>query len=230
MCSYLSPGSNWFRAAFANLMLDFLEKTEEEIRMAGKSLWKAGVLGFVLILAGSVSSFSALTPQEGLQKAQEYMGAQDWSRAVDALEDVLILLREKAPLEVENTLLASEIYQFGSYDERASSVFAPNEPILIYAELRNFHTEAVGDGTYAIRINEDFQLLDIDDNLIYERKEFAAVELNFNNPRVTDLFLRNTVNLSGVPSGSYKVKIIITDLPSGKKGDMIVPISIRGMQ
>jgi len=34
--------------------------------------------------------------------------------------------------------------------------------------------------------------------------------------------------LSGLPSGDYKIRIIVTDVPSGKKADLVVPISIRG--
>jgi len=54
------------------------------------------------------------------------------------------------------------------------------------------------------------------------------IELSVKTPRLSDLMLYPTVTLEGAPSGDYKIKIIVTDVPSGKKGDFVVPISIRG--
>jgi len=196
--------------------------------MKGKNMWRLGVLVLALILMASSGSFGALTPADQLQEALEYMNREDYGQAVDVLEDALLTLREKAPLKIENTALVTEIYQFGVYDKRESSVFAPDEPILIYSEVRNFTSKKIGEELHAIRLNEDLQLLDVDDNLIIEQKEFGTVELNFRSLRVSDLFLRNTVTLSGLPSGDYKLKIIVTDVPSGKKADLVIPISIRG--
>jgi hypothetical protein len=177
---------------------------------------------------GSVGSLAAPTPRDQLEKALEYVGREDFGQAVDVLEDALLILREKAPLEIENTALVTEIYQFGMYDEKEDSIFAPNEPILIYSELRNFTSKKIGEELYAVHLSEDLQLLDVDDNLIVEQKGFASLELSFKTRGVTDLFLRNTVTLSGLPSGDYKIKIVVIDVPSGKNVDFVVPISIRG--
>ena len=196
--------------------------------MKGKSLWRGGASVLVLILMGGVSSFGGPTPRDELQKALEYVDRESFGQAVDVLEDVLLTLREKAPLKIENIALATEIYQFGIYDKRENSIFAPDEPILIYSELRNFTSERIGEELYAIRLSEDFRLLDVDDNLIVEQKDFASVELKIRTRRVTDFLLRNTISLSGLPSGDYKIKIIVTDVPSAKKVDFVVPISIRG--
>lgn len=196
--------------------------------MNRNGVWKVGALVIALILMGSMGSFGALTPADQLEKAIEYVNREDYDQAVDVLEDVLRTLRKKASLKIENTALVTEIYQFGMYDKRENSIFAPGEPILIYSELRNFTTKKIGEELYTVRLNEDLQLLNVDDNLIIEQKEFATVELNFRSLRVSDLFLRNTVTLSGLPSGDYKIKIIVTDVSSAKKADLVVPISIRG--
>jgi len=196
--------------------------------MNAKSLWRVGILVLIFVLMASLGSFGALTPADQLEKAIEYVNREDYGQAVDVLEDVLLTLREKASLKIENTALVTEIYQFGMYDKRENSIFAPDEPILIYSEVRNFTSKKIDEELYAIRINEDLQLLDVDDNLIIEQKEFVTVELNFRSLRVSDLFLQNTITLSGLPSGDYKIRIIVTDVPSGKKADFVVPISIRG--
>ena len=196
--------------------------------MSAKSLRRVGTLVLIFILMGSIGSFGALTPADQLEKAIEYVDREDFGRAVDVLEDVLRTLREKAPLKIENTALVTEIYQFSVYDKRENSVFAPGETILIYSEVRNFTPKKIGEELYAVHLNEDLQVLDVDDNLIVEQKGFGTIELNFRSLRISDLFLRNTITLSGLPSGDYKLKIIITDVPSGKKADLVVPISIRG--
>ena len=196
--------------------------------MKGKNMWRLGVLVLALILMASSGSSGAPTPADQLQEALEYMGREDYGQAVDVLEDALLTLREKAPLKVENTALVTEIYQFGAYDERENSIFAPDEPILIYCELGNFTSRKTGPELWAIRLREDFQLLDVDDNVQVEQKEFAKIELTFRTPGVTDLFLRNTISLTGAPPGDYRIKIVVTDVPSGKKVDLVVPISIRG--
>jgi len=196
--------------------------------VSAKSLRRVGTLVLIFILMGSIGSFGALTPADQLEKAIEYVDREDFGRAVDVLEDVLRTLREKAPLKIENTALVTEIYQFSVYDKRENSVFAPGETILIYSEVRNFTPKKIGEELYAVHLNEDLQVLDVDDNLIVEQKGFGTIELNFRSLRISDLFLRNTITLSGLPSGDYKLKIIITDVPSGKKADLVVPISIRG--
>lgn len=196
--------------------------------MKGKNMWRLGVLVLALILMASSGSSGAVTPADQLQEALEYMDREDYGQAVDVLEDALLTLREKAPLKVENTALVTEIYQFGAYDERENSIFAPDEPILIYCELGNFTSQKTGPELWAIRLREDFQLLDVDGNVQVEQKEFAKIELTFRTPGVTDLFLRNTISLTGAPPGDYRIKIVVTDVPSGKKVDLVVPISIRG--
>ena len=196
--------------------------------MSVKSLRRAGTLVVILILMGSVGSFGVLTPRDQLERALEYVNREDFGQAVDVLEDALLILREKAPLKIENITLAANVYQFGVYDKRENSVFAPDEPILIYCEVRNFTSERMSEELWIIDLNVGVQILDVDDNLILEQKNFGNIELSVKTPRLSDLMLYPTVTLEGAPSGDYKIKIIVTDVPSGKKGDFVVPISIRG--
>jgi len=196
--------------------------------MNAKSLWRVGILVLIFILMGSMGSFGAVTPADQLEKAIEYVNREDYGQAVDVLEDVLLTLREKAPLKIENIALATNVYQFSVYDKRESSVFAPDEPVLIYSEVRNFTSEKIGEELWIIRLSADVQILDVDDILILEQKDFATLEFNVKTPRLSDLMLYPTVTLEGAPSGDYKIKIIVTDVPSGKKADLVVPISIRG--
>ena len=188
-----------------------------------------GVLGVCLAFLVSYQGNCQESPADQLEKALEYVAGANYGQAVEVLEDVLLDLREKAPLKIENTALVNEIHQFGMYDERENSVFAPGETILIYSELRNFTSETIGEKLYAICINEDIQLLDVEDNLIFEQKKFGTLtlELTYKTRGVTDLMLENTITLDGLPSGNYKIKIMVTDIPSGKKVDFVVPISIR---
>ncbi len=196
--------------------------------MNAKSLWRVGTLVLIFILMGSIGSFGALTPADQLEKAIEYVNREDYGQAIDVLEDVLLTLREKAPLEIENIALATNVYQFSVYDKRESSVFAPDEPILIYCEVKNFTSEKMGEELWIIRLSADVQILDVDDNLILEQKDLVTLEFNVKTPRLSDLMLYPTVTLGGAPSGDYKIKIIVTDVPSGKKADLVIPISIRG--
>lgn len=70
-------------------------------------------------------------------------------------------------------------------------------------------------------------MLSIADEPLTEVKQFAPRKLTFRTRKVTDLFLRTTVNLTNVLSGDYKIKITVTDLPSRKKPSVVVPVSIR---
>jgi len=122
---------------------------------------------------GSVGSFGVLTPRDQLERALEYVKREDFGQAVDVLEDALLILREKAPLKIENITLAANVYQFGVYDKRENSVFAPDEPILIYCEVRNFTSERMSEELWIIDLNVGVQILDVDDNLILEQKNFG---------------------------------------------------------
>jgi len=204
-----------------------MKKEEKMRKKCLKHILFVGVLGVCLAFLVSYQGNCQESPVDQLEKALEYVAGANYGQAVEVLENVLLDLREKAPLKIENTALVNEIHQFGMYDERENSVFAPGETILIYSELRNFTSETIGEKLYAICINEDIQLLDVGDNLIFEQKKFGTIELTFKTRGVTDLMLENTITLNGLPSGNYKIKIIVTDIPSGKKVDFVVPISIR---
>ncbi|MBA7710324.1 hypothetical protein ES703_119264 [subsurface metagenome] len=204
-----------------------MKKEEKMRKKCLKHILFVGVLGVCLAFLVSYQGNCQESPADQLEKALEYVAGANYGQAVEVLENVLLDLREKAPLKIENTALVNEIHQFGMYDERENSVFVPGETILIYSELRNFTSETIGEKLYAIRINEDIQILDVEDNLIFEQKKFVSVELTFKTRGVTDLMLENTITLDGLPSGNYKIKITVTDIPSGKKVDFVVPISIR---
>lgn len=195
--------------------------------MRRKGLCSVIVLVIALVLMASSGSFGALTPADQLEKTIEYVNREDYGQAVDVLEDVLLTLREKAPLKIENIALATNVYQFGVYDERESSVFAPDEPILMYCEVRNFTFERISEESWAIRLNVAVQILDVDDNLMLDLGDVGGLERIVKTPRSSDLMLYPTTSFEGAPSGDWKLRIIVTDVPSGKKGDFVVPVSIR---
>lgn len=113
--------------------------------MKRKDLCSVIVLVIALVLMASSGSFGAPTPADQLEKAIEYVNRENYGQTVHVLEDVLLTLREKAPLKLENITLATNVKQFGVYDKRESSVFAPDETILIYCEVRNFTFERIGE-------------------------------------------------------------------------------------
>jgi len=195
--------------------------------MKGKSLWRVGILVLALILVGNIGSCGALTPQEQLERAMEYVGSANYGAAVDVLEDILLDLREKAPLKIQNVDLATEVHQFGMYDKRESSIFAPDEPILIYSEVRNFTSEKIAERLWSIRLSMDVQIFDVDDNLMAEMKDFLTIEINPNTARLQDLMFYPTISPEGWPAGDYKVRVIVTDVPSAKKADLVVAITIK---
>ena len=174
----------------------FLGKGDDKMmKKCLKHILFVGVLGVCLAFLVSYQGKCQESPADQLEKALEYVAGANYGQAVEVLENVLLDLREKAPLKIENTALVNEIHQFGMYDERENSVFAPGETILIYSELRNFTSETIGEKLYAIRINEDIQLLDVEDNLIFELKKFGTLELTYKRPGALPILCLKTRSL-----------------------------------
>lgn len=71
------------------------------------------------------------------------------------------------------------------------------------------------------------QILDVDDKLVLDLGDVGGLERIVKTPRVTDLILYPTTSFEGAPAADWKLRIIVTDEPSGKQGDFVVPVSIR---
>ena len=70
------------------------------------------------------------------------------TQTVAQLTTAVLRLQEKANLELRNVAFCHKISSFGNYERFARDEFSPGQPILLYAEVGNFHSEPTADGQY----------------------------------------------------------------------------------
>ncbi|MCD6156236.1 MAG: hypothetical protein J7J32_04265, partial [Candidatus Atribacteria bacterium] len=120
------------------------------------------VVAFAQEEADLVAQAASLLREGNLEEAQKL------------LDEVRLLLWNKAPMKVENyTFVEEESESYGVYRERISNFFAPDETIYVYAEPKNY-TIRKEDNTYHIYFDVGFNLYDKEGNYIGGQDSFGS--------------------------------------------------------
>ena len=70
----------------------------------------------------------------------------------------VLRLKEKANLELRNLSFCHTISSFGNYERYPRDEFSPGQPVLLYAELANFHCELTADGRYRTLVRSSIEI------------------------------------------------------------------------
>lgn len=165
-------------------------------------------VGATMTLLRPASDGPAVVLARAVDAAAATQASEDWPAASAAMEDHLWQTRG---LHIARAVfVAAPAAGYGIFDPRPTNVFAPGEPVLIYAEPRGYGYGDRGEGIAELGFAIDLRVLDA-----------AGTELG-NYPDILQLgFLTRSRNrefmanlrydLTGLPPGDYRLETTFRD-------------------
>lgn len=146
--------------------------------------------------------------------------------AVESAEEAVVAAWEQTPLTYRTALIIEpDPGGFGVYTERATTEFAANEPIVIYAEPVGYAWRDNGDGTYTFGFDIDLLVKTSDGEIVGGQENFQHLELT-SREKNREFMLTLTLTLTGAPPDEYVVEYTTRDIASDKQGVISLPFSI----
>ena len=183
-------------------------------------------LGFAALLALSAPTLAGdLVPLA--EKAEAELAAGRASAAVDALEAALDAVWKATPLTFRKATFVTEPPSgFGAYMARKDAVFAPGEPLLVYAEPIGFAWKPDGGG-YACDLVIDVTLRDKGGEVLWEKREIGRMALK-SHARNHEFMMKLDLNIRGLPAGDFRLDAAVRDEVSHKWGAFSLPFTVKG--
>ena len=145
--------------------------------------------------------------------------------AIAAAEAAVYEAWDATPLTFRQALfVVSEEAEFGDYDARPDAVFAPGEPIIVYAEPVGFGWLAQGEG-YRFGFDIDLDILSPEGTALLEQPDFLEV-VQESRVRVRDFLLVMTLDLSGAEPGNYQLRYRVRDIASDKSAPITLDFTV----
>lgn len=132
---------------------------------------------------------------------------------------------EATPLSFRKTLFATRIEAFGVYEEKAGTVFAPDEPIIVYAEPVGYGYRANADGTFDFGFDFDLAVKNDVGEIVSGKEGFASTVLT-SKVQNREFLVTLTLTLSGAPAGNYVLEYLARDVASGETATIGLPFTI----
>jgi len=186
-------------------------------------------LGLILIF--TITSFVmfsfASEEKDYINRALKLIDEERYNKAVEELEEALIVVRSKADLEFINvTFTDEEAWGFGMYNQRKDAIFAQSETFLMYGEARNYTIKEIKKDLYEIYIKEDMYILDKNNNVLFKQEDFLDYHITSHSKNF-DLFITNTLTqTSPFPVGDYKFLLVLKDVFSGKTTEVTIEFTV----
>ena len=149
------------------------------------------------------------------------------THTISQLTEAMGRLRQRANLELRNVLFCTKIDGFGTYDRFERSEFSPGQPVLIYAEARNFLSSPTANGQYKTVLKSTIEIHRAgSQGGVISKQEFPPTE-DFCRNRRTDYFHSYLLNIpKDLPAGPYVLKLIVEDQLNRKIASYMVNFSI----
>ncbi|OYW61326.1 MAG: hypothetical protein B7Z10_04940 [Rhodobacterales bacterium 32-66-7] len=171
------------------------------------------------VLAGPVTD--AATAVETAAAADDFNA---WFQANEALLEAAWTVPGLHFGNIVNTTVPAPVY--GNFEERADTVYAPGEPILIYAEPRGYGYGDIGGGMLEIAFGVDLRVLDPAGTVLLEMPEFSTFTLQ-SRAKARELMFNLSVSLDGAPPGDYQLEFTFNDRYGGQSDSFVSNITIK---
>lgn len=150
------------------------------------------------------------------------------AQSLDRLRAAEQHLQATARLELRSLAFCDKIEGFGAYHPFENDVFRPGQPVLLYAEVRNFKTDVTAAGRYRTSLKSTIEIIKSgDESELIERRHFESTEDQSRSPR-TDYFHSYKLDLPlHITPGSYALRLSLEDELSGKIGTSTVEFLVR---
>ena len=141
------------------------------------------------------------------------------------LEQAISRLGESAPLVVRNLAFCTEVQSYGCIKRFRTYEFAPEQEIVLYAEVENFTSEETAKGFHT-SLRSSYQLFDSRGQRVADH-QFTTTEEHCQNPR-RDFFIGYYLRLpKRIYPGKHTLQLTIEDLKSHKVGQSSIELTIR---
>lgn len=187
------------------------------------------LLGLVLIfIITSFAMFSfASEEKDYINRALKLIDEEKYNKAVEELEEALMVVRGKADLEFVNVTFTNEdAWGFGMYNQREDTIFAQGETFLMYGEAKNYTIKEIKKDLYEIYLKEDMYILDKNNNILFKQEDFLDYHITSHSKNF-DLFITNTLTqTSPFPVGDYKFLLVLKDIFSEKTTEVTIDFTV----
>lgn len=221
---------------------------ESQLRGAPAAAGEAGRharLRMLYLLAGrrddAVQPIPSAPPADQEFWSKQIYGLATWldtERAGDAtrraaetkqiLEEAVTRLGESAPLVVRNLAFCTEVQSYGCTKRFKTYEFAPDQEVLLYAEVENFTSEATPKGFHT-SLRSSYQIFDNRGQRVADH-QFTTTEEYCQNPR-RDFFIGYRLRLPRrIYPGKHTLQLTIEDLKSHKVGQSSIELTIRDVE
>ena len=195
-----------------------------------KSVKKIIFIGLILIFLVSSLTISSFAKEEKdyINQALKYLDESKYNEAVGELEEALILVKNKANLQLVNLFFCQEDPQmFGLYNPRENTEFSQNDVFYIYGEPKNYTYKEIQKDLYQLHFKAEIYLLDSDNNILLGDMNFLDFPLT-SHVRNSEIFISSEipVNNLGLSPGDYKFRFILKDALSQKTTEAILEFSV----
>lgn len=183
-------------------------------------------LGFLLSVAMLGPALAGpVVDQAGLIEGKLAEG--DGAGAISQAQDLLASVwgQTLAISFTQGLLVEQEATGYGVYNPRATNIFKPGEPILIYCEPVGFDYGNPGEGLWSVNFFIDLQVLDSGGNQLAnlpEVTQYNMVSRHLNREIPANI----TYTLQGIKPGRYTLVTTLRDKNSQKSGSFQTAIEI----
>ncbi len=141
------------------------------------------------------------------------------------LDEAVSRLGETAPLVVRNLAFCSEVQSYGCLKPFAKNEFAPEQEVLLYAEIENFASEPTHKGFHT-SMRSSYQIFDSRGQRVADH-DFTVTEEYCQNSR-RDFFIGYHLRLpKRIYAGKHTLQLTVEDLKSKKVGQSSIDLMIR---
>jgi hypothetical protein len=140
------------------------------------------------------------------------------------LDEARDTLAQLATLDVRNLIFVESVDGYGVYKPVKETKFDPEQQVILYAEVENFHCESIEKG-YRISLSTSYQVMD-DSGRRVDGAEFPEVVDQCQSHR-RDFHIQYGIPLpKRIYPGNYHLQLIVTDNQTGKIGQATLPFQI----
>jgi len=195
-----------------------------------KTVKKIIFTGLIFIFLVSILTISSFAKEEKdyIDQALKYLDESKYNEAVGELEEALVLVKNKANLQLVNLFFCNEDPQmFGIYNIRDNAEFNQNDVFYIYGEPKNYTYKEIQKDLYQLHFKAEVYILDSKNNVLFGEMNFLDFPLT-SHVRNSEIFISAAipVNNLGLSPGNYKFRFILKDALSQKTTEAFLEFSV----
>jgi hypothetical protein len=170
------------------------------------------LLVILLVVCPNPASAQRVTQtMTALGRAQDAHGLGDNLTALNSIREAEEALWNSAPLGIRNVVFVTERPEkYGFFTPKVGEDFSEDEPLILYCEPIGYTQPKGADGTYNISIVPTVHIVDSQGQILGGEPR-PAETMNGHRSFVTEFMLVSTISIRGLPSGTYTLKLTLTD-------------------